>query len=609
MRNHAVIYLATLLIALGLGACGKSADQRTTGKDGSPLKVYRHSMDGAPTNLDPLHAATIYANFLVLNTYDTLYSYKYLARPYELKPNLAAAMPQISDDGLSYTIRIKPGVRFINDAAFANGQGRELVAEDVVYSFKRHFDPANRSQGSWLWTGRIKGLDQWGKDGADYSQDIEGLEVVDDHTLTIHLTKPYPQLPYTLAVGFSGVVPHEAVAKYGRELSIRPVGSGPYQMLRFDTAKAVLEANPNFRQEPVDLAAEGFDPEDHGELGLEAIDGRSPPFIDRLEIDFITETAARWNSFTKGNEVQYTNVPVEQTDTVLESRKPLRIKPEWADKYHATTGVEAGFVFTSFNMDKPYLGHNDDPQQNARNRELRCAIREAMDWTARNNRFYSGIGEVFPGIVPPAAGDLYKELSSDSITRDLDSARARLETAGWTQDNLPTLEYGFQNSVTSRQLFEQFRGFLADIGYPSSKVKPVSFATFGDYNKAIKTSQLDIIPMGWGLDYPDSENTLQLFYGPNHTPGSNNSNYSNPAFDTLFEQSAVMQPGPERDALYKQMSQMVIDDCVTISGLSRNRIYLWHKDVIGLPNREILGGFWLRYVDIQTAPSESTPAS
>ena len=130
-----------------------------------------------------------------------------------------------------------------------------------------------------------------------------------------------------------------------------------------------------------------------------------------------------------------------------------------------------------------------------------------------------------------------------------------------------------------------------------------------DYNKAIKTSQLDVIPMGWGLDYPDSENTLQLFYGPNHTPGSNNSNYNNPAFDALFEKTAVMQPGPEREKLYLDMSQMVLDDCVTISGLSRNRIYLWHKDVIGLPNREILGGFWLRYVDIKNADEQTSPAS
>jgi len=46
------------------------------------------------------------------------------------------------------------------------------------------------------------------------------------------------------------------------------------------------------------------------------------------------------------------------------------------------------------------------------------------------------------------------------------------------------------------------------------------------------------------------------------------------------------------------MNRILIDDCVAITGLSRTRIYLWHKDVIAFPDREIVGGFFLRYVDI-----------
>ena len=101
--------------------------------------------------------------------YDTLYEYRYLKVPYELKPSLAAAMPEVSKDRLTYTIRLKKGVRFIDDACFKGGKGREVVAEDFVYSIKRHFDPAMRAQGSWLWQGRIVGLDEWKENGADYA--------------------------------------------------------------------------------------------------------------------------------------------------------------------------------------------------------------------------------------------------------------------------------------------------------------------------------------------------------------------------------------------------------------------------------------------------------
>lgn len=585
------------VLAASLAACGSG--QGPSGAPKATDKVYRHSMDGAPVNLDPVQSAVIYSNFVVLNTYDTLYTYKYLARPYELKPNLATALPEVSEDGLTYTIELKKGVEFIDDEAFPEGKGREVTAADVVYSLKRHFDPDSRSQGSWLWAGRIVGLDDWGRNGADYDAAVEGLKALDSHTLQIKLTKPYPQLTYTLAMGFSGVVPHEAVEHYGREFSIRPVGSGPYKMERFTTAKAVLVPNPKFRQEPVDLAAEGFDPEQHAGLNLEKIDGRAPPFVDRLEIDFIQETASRWNSFNKGNEVQYTSVPVEQVDTVLASKDPITPKPEWSDKYHWTNGVEAGFVYAGFNMDKPYIGYNEDPEREKKNKALRCAMRDAFDWPARNERFYSGIGDVFPGVVPRASSNVADALSDDSITRNVERGKRRLAKAGWTPETLPELSYGMTSTVTSRQIFEQFRAFMADIGYPSDKIRPETYATFGDYNKAIKTSQLDIISLGWGLDYPDAENTLQLFYGPNHTPGSNNSNYANAEFDRLYEKSAVMQDSPERDELYRRMNQLVVDDCVVFSGLSRNRIYLWHKDVIALPDREILGGFWLRYVDVE----------
>ncbi len=51
-------------------------------------------MDGAPTSLDPAQASSIYANFLAVNLYDTLYRYKYLARPYQLEPNLAEGCPR-----------------------------------------------------------------------------------------------------------------------------------------------------------------------------------------------------------------------------------------------------------------------------------------------------------------------------------------------------------------------------------------------------------------------------------------------------------------------------------------------------------------------------------
>jgi len=596
------ILIASVLLIAGCGVDDRSAD------DPKPagLKVYRHSMDQAPTSLDPVQAANVYANFVALNAYDTLYAYKYLARPYELKPNLAADWPEISGDGLVYTIRIKPGVRFIDDPAFAGGKGREVVAQDFIYSIKRHFDPKTRPQGAWLWSGRIAGLDEWKAAGSDYDAEVTGLRTLDDHTIRIGLTKPYPQLLYTLTQGYSSIVPREAVEKYGKEFAVHPVGSGPFKVISYDTSKIIFDRNAGYRQEPVDLEYEGYDPEQQGYTGVEAIQGRSPPFVDRLEISFIQEASARWNSFTKGTEIQYANIPNEQVDRVLASKEPITMAPEYAAKYNMYAGTEAGFVFQTFNMDFPEFGYNDDLERERRNKALRCAMIKAFDWDRRNESFYYGLGRVFPGVIVPVVPEFDPEISTASITRDVPGARQILAENGWTPDNLPELIYGTNSSVNSRLIFEQFRAWMQDIGYPREKIVLKQYATFGDISKAWKESRLPFITKGWGLDFPDAENTLQLFYGPNGSPGSNDANYRNPEYDRLYEQSSTMLPSDERTALYRRMNEMLIDDCVSITGIARTRILLWHKNVIGFPDREIVGGFWLKYVDIAAPGTMNT---
>lgn len=591
-----------LLAALTLAACGDGGGTRDRAATGQ--KIYRHSMDQAPTSLDPTQAATVYSNFIVLNAYDTLYEYKYLARPYELTTNLATAMPEISADGLTYTIRITPGVHFVDDAAFSDGIGREVVAEDFVYSIKRHFDPASRSQGAWVWQGRIAGLEEWKAAGSDYDAPVSGLRAVDEHTIEVTLTRPFPQFVHTLTMGFSAIVPREAVEHYGREFPIRPVGSGPFRVERFDTARAVLVANPRYRQRPVDLDALGYDPAMHAGLGLEAIEGRSPPFVDRVDVDFIAEDAARWNSFSKGNEIQFAKIPTEQFDAVLSSKRPPTLKPELEDDYHMLALVAPEVIYLNFNMDFEEFGYHADPARAERNRALRCAVRKAFNWDERNERFYNGIGKIFPGIIPPAVPEFDPDLPRDSVELDLEGARRLLTEHGWTPDNLPELVYGIPASVKQRQMFEQFRGFMGQIGYPPDKIVLKQYATFGDISRAWKQSQLPFVYKSWGLDYPDAENVLQLFYGPNGSPGSNDANFANDEYDRLYEQSAVMQPGPERTAIYRRMNEILIDSCVALMGISRTNLLMWHDDVIGYPDRNIVGGFWLRYVDLESPAAE-----
>lgn len=587
--------LAALLV-LALGGCNERTEQP---------KTYVHAMDQAATTTDPARAATIYDSFLVTNVYDTLYRYRYLARPYALAPNLAIAMPSVSENRRVYTIELKPGVRFVDHPSFPKGRGREVTAEDVVYSLARHFLPETRSQGAWLWRDRIVGLDAWAAEGGQPDAEIAGLRAVDRHTVRIELVEPYPQLTHTLATAFSAIVPREAVDALGESFGREPVGSGPFVLERFDEARAVLRANSDFREEPVDLALEGFDPALHEGLGLERIAGRAPPFLDRLELHFIQEGASRWAALVSGRDVHFALVPGEAVERALAEPGDTSARPTLAgslrDRFHAATALESAVLFQAFNFDHPALGHHADPLQDRRNRALRCAIVRGFDWGAHRDRIYRGMARVYPGLIPPMLPEFDPSLDAASVTRDVEGARRLLADHGWTADTLPPLAFGVPAGTTQRQIFEQFRAFMGDIGYPPEKIQLRQFSTFGALNQAWKEGRLPIINKGWGLDYPDAENVLQLFYGPNRTPGSNDANFSDPAYDALFEATRSVAPGAERTAAFRRLNRMLIDQCAAIMGLSRTRLMLWDRRAVAFPDRMITGGYYLRFVDVLPA--------
>jgi ABC-type transport system substrate-binding protein len=168
------------------------------------------------------------------------------------------------------------------------------------------------------------------------------------------------------------------------------------------------------------------------------------------------------------------------------------------------------------------------------------------------------------------------------------------------------LEYGFPNSVTERQAFEQFRNFMMDAGYPASKIRPMIFATYGDYQRAYSLGKVTLMNSSWTMDYPDAENLMQLYYGPNAAPGSNSANYNNPRYNQLYESSVAMNESPERTLIYREMNQLLMDDCVGITGISRTLLFLWDKNVIMKPDRSFVGGYFMRFVDLAD-PKSNTP--
>jgi ABC-type transport system substrate-binding protein len=119
------------------------------------------------------------------------------------------------------------------------------------------------------------------------------------------------------------------------------------------------------------------------------------------------------------------------------------------------------------------------------------------------------------------------------------------------------LDVGDANNAEVRASVELFTDFMEKIGIV---IEPV-YNNWPAFLDRLERRQVQLYRLGWVADYPDAENFLQLFYGPNSSPGPNHSNYVNREFDELYEKVRVMSDCEERTALYRRMADIVVEDC------------------------------------------------
>jgi len=288
--------LAAIVLCAPLGAtCVHAADMS---------KVVRHVFPAAETGFDPAGAQDLYSGTIEQAIFETLLTYDYLARPAKLVPLTADGMPQVTEGGRVYTLKLKKGIYFSPDPAF-KGRKRELVADDYAYALKRLIDPKLASPWAWLVEGKIQGLDELAeaaKKGAkfDYDARIPGFEMPDKYTLRIKLKQPDWNLPYILAHEPTSAVAREVVEAYrdesGRAMS-NPVGTGPYVLKQWIRSnKIILEANPDFRGFTWDFRSN--DPADAPLIA--EMKGKKMPQVGRVEVSIMEEDQARLLAFQKG---------------------------------------------------------------------------------------------------------------------------------------------------------------------------------------------------------------------------------------------------------------------------------------------------------------------
>lgn len=542
-------------------------------------------LKGNVKGLDPVGGSDMYSSFAMSVVYEGLYQYNYLKRPLVLEPLLAESMPSVSKDGLTYTIKIKKGVKFADDAAFPNGKGRELVAQDFVYSWRRLADPATQSEGFWVFDGRIKGLNEWrdeaAKGQAKYDAPIEGLETPDNYTLIIKLKKPYYQLMYQLASSYTSVVAHEVVEKYGKEFLNHAVGTGPYMLKEWiRNSRLAFERNPNWRGEK--YPSEGS-PGDK-EAGLLEDAGKAIPFADKVVFYELPEDQPRWLKFMKGD-TDFVEIPKDNYDGAVKDKKVI---PELAAKgVGLRADPDPDLVYIGINMMDPVLGKNT---------LLRQAMAMAYDSDTYIQKFYNGRAINAQSIIPPGVDGYDPEFKNPFKGNNVEKAKELLKKAGFPDGKgLPAFEYNCSSGATDRQIGEYFQQKMAAIGIKIT----IQQNSWSQFIQRQKEKKVQIFGVAWGADYPDAENFLQLLYGPNGSPGSNSSNYQNKEYDKLYDEASKLPPGPARTAVYKKMRDISATELPIIPDANRVRYQLFHGWIKNFkPHLTILNSYKYMRVDM-----------
>jgi oligopeptide transport system substrate-binding protein len=228
-QMHKMVMLVGAALALSVGIGGALADEAKQG--GEIVDTFKDDV----STLDPAIGYDWQNWSMIKSLFNGLMDYK--PGTTDLVPDLAESY-EIAPDGLSYTFKLRQGVKFHN--------GRELTADDVKWSIERAVRPETQSPGQGFYN-MIAGFDDVTSGKA---QQLSGIEVVDPHTIRVKLSRPDATFLHVMALNFGFAVPKEEVEKYGQDFGKHPVGTGAFKLAEWTLGqRVVFERNKDYFHE------------------------------------------------------------------------------------------------------------------------------------------------------------------------------------------------------------------------------------------------------------------------------------------------------------------------------------------------------------------------
>lgn len=545
-----IYHLLTLSLLLFISACGPSGSE---GRDAKGGKVYGGTLKLSETEkfqtLTPVAVTDVISSNITYQIYEGLLKFN-PKNPSEVIPGLAESF-EVSADGMIYTFKIRKGAFFHDDPCFPDGKGREVSADDFLYSFQKLCtqDPINQ-QFKATFKGKVKGADAYydaSASGNMPSGGIEGIQVVDANTIRITLNEPSNSFKYIMAMPGTFVIPKEAVEKYGDQSHI---GTGPFIPLNPDPAseKLILVKNPNY-------------------YGVDEA-GNQLPFLDSVVISFYPTKAKELDAFMQENlDVVFGLPPDQVTQVVQNSLKAFESSPP---KYELVRTPELETQYYEINTSRK-------PFDNVK-------VRQAFSYAINRKKIFEdvlkgeGYGPGIYGIVPPA----FKGYDT-SMVRGYDfnpeKAKKLLADAGFPGGKgfpIVKIELNSGGAKHSR-VVEEIKNQLMEVLNVNVEYEIVPLR---QKLEDAKFGRADIFRSAWVADYPSPENFLWTLYGGS-VPASaeepsypNTPRYKHPVFDSLYMAGCHTVDTKTSYELFARAERQLMDDAPVI--------ILWYAENIKL---------------------------
>ena len=409
----------------------------------------------------------------------------------EVLPGLAESW-EVSDDGLTYTFKVRSGVKVHSNDLFT--PSRDLNAEDIVYSFQRQID----EEGTWEYF-----------QGMAMPDLIESITAVDDMTVEFKLTKPEAPFLANLAMDFASIVSKEyadamKAAGTPEMVNQKPIGTGPFVFVDYQT-DAVIRYAKN---------------QDYWVEGL--------PKVDNLVFAITPDASVRYQRLQAG-ECHVMPYPAPADIQAMKDDANINVMEQ--------EGLNVG-----------YLAYNTT-QAPFDNANVRKALNMAIDKDAIIDVVFQGSGQVAKNPIPPTMWSYNDAVVDDPY--DPEAAKAMLAAEGIENLSMKVWAMPVQRpyNPNARRMAELIQEDFSEVGV---EVEIVSYE-WGEYLSRSRELDRDgAILLGWTGDNGDPDNFLAVLLGCEGREASNRAQWCHQPFEDLIQAAKVTSDQAERTRLYEE---------------------------------------------------------